>query len=334
MEVPLPKIVPQLEARLKQAKQVHSERALKQQALEDAQPRQLEQESLVKRHEAALERLCRAADVGSPEALPEAEAQSQRKRQAQADADRARKDLVVASSRHVDELRALLSDYDAERIDDEEAQASTDLAALETKLEGVRQAEESTRRALDEVDSADTAAVARERMERDAAAVRLSMGPWMRSRLAHALLDEALKRFRERAQGPMLLAASRYFQQMTDGQFVRLVSDDSEAKPVLLAQRANGTQVKVDGLSEGTRDQLYLALRLAALEIRREAGYDLPVVLDDVLMTSDDGRSGLALRAIAEFSKGHQVILFTHHAHLINVAERTVSGRMLQVVGL
>lgn len=326
--------VAQLETRLKQAKQVESERALKQQALEDAQARQLEQESLVQRHEATLERLCRAADVGSAEALPEAEAQSQRKRQAQADADRARKDLAAASSRQVDELRALLRDYDAERMDDEEAQASADLMALETKLDGARQTEEASRRALDEVDGADTAAVARERMERDAAAVRLSMAPWTRSRLAYALLDEALKRFRERAQGPMLLAASRYFQQMTDGQFVRLVSDDSDAKPVLLAQRANGSQVRVDGLSEGTRDQLYLALRLAALEIRREAGYDLPVVLDDVLMTSDDGRAGLALRAIAEFSKGHQVILFTHHAHLIDVAERTVPGRVLQVVGL
>jgi uncharacterized protein YhaN len=171
-------------------------------------------------------------------------------------------------------------------------------------------------------------------MERDAAAVRVSMAPWMRSKLAHALLDEALKRFRERAQGPMLLAASRYFMRMTDGHFVRLVSDDSDARPVLVAQRANGSQVRVEGLSEGTRDQLYLALRLAALEIRREAGYDLPVVLDDVLMTSDDGRAALALRAISEFSKGHQVILFTHHAHLLGVAERTVPGAMLQVVGL
>jgi uncharacterized protein YhaN len=92
--------------------------------------------------------------------------------------------------------------------------------------------------------------------------------------------------------------------------------------------------VRVEGLSEGTRDQLYLALRLAALEIRREAGYDLPVVLDDVLMTSDDSGAALALHAIAEFSKGHQVILFTHHAHLLDVAERTVPGSMLQVVGL
>jgi uncharacterized protein YhaN len=326
--------VEQLEARLRQARQVENDRALKQQALEDAQARQHEQESLAQRHAATLERLCRSANVDAPGALPEAEEQSQRKRQAQLDADRARKDLAAASPRSMDELRALLRNYDGERLEADKEQASSELSELETGLRAARQAEEAARRALDDVDSADTAAAARESMERDAAAVRLSMSPWMRSKLAHALLDEALKRFRERAQGPMLLAASRYFCQMTDGHFVKLVSEDNDAKPVLVAQRANGSQVRVEGLSEGTRDQLYLALRLAALEIRRDAGYDLPVVLDDVLMTSDDGRAALALRAISEFSKGHQVILFTHHAHLLDVAERTVPGNMLQVVGL
>jgi uncharacterized protein YhaN len=326
--------VEQLEARLKQARLTDSARAVAQQGLEDAEARQIEQETLAQRHAATLQRLCQAANVETPENLFDAEEQSQRKRQAQFDADRARKDLAGASPRVVDDLRALLRDYDAERLDAEEDEATAALATLAEQLRAARQAEETTRRALDDVDSADTAAQARERMERDAAAVRLSMAPWMRSKLAHALLEQALKRFRERAQGPMLLAASRYFLQMSDGQFVRLVSDDSEARPVLVAQRANGSQVRVEGLSEGTRDQLYLALRLAALEIRREAGYDLPVVLDDVLMTSDDARAALALRAIGEFSKGHQVILFTHHAHLLDVAERTVPANMLQVVGL
>ena len=326
--------VEQLQARLAQARQVDGERLRKQEALEESQERQREQESLAQRHRTELERLCRAANVDAPEALPAAEEQSKRKRQAQAEADRARKDLAVASSRPVDELRALLRDYDAERMDDEQKQVSAELEKLNEALNSARQAEEAARRALEAVDSADTAAQAREQMERDAAGVRLSMAPWMRSRLAHALLNEALKRFRERAQGPMLLAASRYFQQMTDGLFVRLISDDTGTKPILLAQRDNGGQVHVEGLSEGTRDQLYLALRLAALEIRRDAGYDLPVVLDDVLMTSDDGRAALALRAIADFARDHQVIVFTHHAHLLGVAERSVPAQLLQVVSL
>jgi exonuclease SbcC len=326
--------VEQLLERLKQAKQADTARRVAEQGLEQALASHREQEATAQRHADTLQRLCHVANVESTDALPEAEEQSRRKREAQLDADRARKDLAGASARTVDQLRELLRDHDAERLETQEAESTAELARLETELRAARQAEESARRALQDVDSADTAAAARESMERDAAAVRVSIAPWMRSKLAHALLGEALKRFRERAQGPMLLAASRYFMQMTDGRFVRLVSDDSEAKPVLVAQRANGSQVRVEGLSEGTRDQLYLALRLAALEIRRDAGYDLPVVLDDVLMTSDDARAALALAAISEFSKGQQVIVFTHHAHLLDVAERTVPGNMLQVIGL
>ncbi|MFL6675667.1 MAG: AAA family ATPase [Massilia sp.] len=326
--------VEQLMERLKKAKEADTARRVAEQGLEQALAAQREQEATAQRHADTLQRLCHAANVESTDALPEAEEQSRRKREAQLDADRARKDLAGASGRTVEQLRELLRDYDTERMENEEAGSTAELARLESELRSARQAEESARRALHDVDSADTAAAARESMERDAAAVRVSIAPWMRSKLAHGLLGEALKRFRERAQGPMLLAASRYFMQMTDGQFVRLASDDSEAKPVLVAQRANGSQVRVEGLSEGTRDQLYLALRLAALEIRRSAGYDLPVVLDDVLMTSDDARAALALLAISEFSKGQQVIVFTHHAHLLDVAERTVPGKMLQVIGL
>lgn len=152
------------------------------------------------------------------------------------------------------------------------------------------------------------------------------MGPWIRSRLAHGLLAEALKRFRDRAQGPMLLAASAHFEHMTGGEFVRLLSDDSGAQPVLLAQRAGGSRIGVEAMSEGTRDQLYLALRLAALGIRRQAGVDLPVILDDVLMTSDDGRAGRMLQALAEFAQGGQVMVLTHHGHVVEVAQAVWEG--------
>jgi len=327
--------VERLLARLRKAKETETAHAIAQQNLAQALASQQEHEETAARHARTLTMLCEAANVAVPAQLPEAEERSRRKREAQADADRTRKDLASASPRAIAELRELLRDYDTVRMDAEETGSTQELTAIEERMLAARQAEESARRQLEAINSADTAAAARENMERAAATVRTSIAPWMRSKLAHALLGEALKRFRERAQGPMLQAASAYFMQMTDGHFVRLVSDDSsDAKPVLLAQRANGTHLRVEEMSEGTRDQLYLALRLAALEIRRSAGVDLPVVLDDVLMTSDDARAGFALKAISDFSKGHQVIVFTHHRHLVDVAKKCVAGSLLAVVSL
>ena len=84
-------------------------------------------------------------------------------------------------------------------------------------------------------------------------------------------------------------------------------------------------------MSEGTADQLYLALRLAALELRRAAHPDMPLVLDDVLVTSDDERASRVLEALARFTAGGQVLLFTHHRHLLDVARATLGEDVLAV---
>lgn len=326
--------IEQVSARLNAAEAVQTERTLTQQALEAAQKMRREHEDTGARHQQVLSALCLAAGVESANQLPEAEEQSRRKREAQSEVDRASSQLALASRRSVDELRTLLADYDAARMDADEMSWSDELNRLEPDLQAAREGEELARRVLEAIDGSDTAVAAREDMERAAASVRANMSPWIRSRLAHALLAEALKRFRDRAQGPMLTAASSYFSRMTRGELVRLISDDSDKEPALIAERSSGSQIRVEEMSEGTRDQLYLALRLAALDLRRAAGVDLPVILDDVLMTSDEDRSGAILEALADFAGENQVLVFTHHRHMVELAQRHVPADHLALVPL
>ncbi len=326
--------IEQISARLISAEEVQTQRTLALQALEVAQKTQRDHEDTGARHQQVLSDLCVAAGVDTANHLPEAEEQSRRKRDAQSEVDRSSSHLAQASRRSVDELRTLLADYDAARMDADETNFSDELNQLEPRLRAARECEESARRALEAIDGSDTAIAAREDMERAAASIRANMSPWIRSRLAHALLAEALKRFRDRAQGPMLTAASSYFSRMTRGEFVRLISDDSDKEPALVAERSSGSRIRVEEMSEGTLDQLYLALRLAALDLRRAAGVDLPVILDDVLMTSDEDRSGAILEALADFAGENQVLVFTHHRHLVELAQRHVPAENLALVPL
>ena len=326
--------IEQVSARLNAAEALQAERTLSQQALEAAQRMQREHEDTGARHQQVLSALCLAAGVESAHQLPEAEEQSRRRREAQSEVDRSSSQLALASRRSVDELRTLLADYDAARMDADEMSFSDELNHLEPKLQAAREYEELARRALDAIDGSDTAVAAREDMERAAASVRANISPWIRSRLAHALLAEALKRFRDRAQGPMLTAASSYFSRMTRGELVRLISDETDKEPALIAERSSGSRVRVEEMSEGTLDQLYLALRLAALDLRRAAGVDLPVILDDVLMTSDEDRSGAILEALADFAGESQVLIFTHHRHMVELAQRHVPAEHLALVPL
>jgi uncharacterized protein YhaN len=74
-------------------------------------------------------------------------------------------------------------------------------------------------------------------------------------------------------------------------------------------------------LSEGTRDQLFLALRLVMLQDYTEKAPALPFIADDLLQTFDDySRTAHALAALADLSHHTQVIVLSHHRQLIELA--------------
>jgi uncharacterized protein YhaN len=66
-------------------------------------------------------------------------------------------------------------------------------------------------------------------------------------------------------------------------------------------------------MSDGTRDQLYLAFRIASIERHAQAAEPLPFIADDLLVHFDDDRGAAALNLLAELGKSTQVLLFTHH---------------------
>ena len=104
-----------------------------------------------------------------------------------------------------------------------------------------------------------------------------------------------------------------------------------EQTPRLLGIRPDGQQVSVTGMSEGTRDQLYLALRLAALELQVDQGLNIPLIADDLFVNFDDMRTAAGLKVLGELSRKMQVVFLTHHDHLVPLAKE-VLGDQLNVV--
>ncbi len=284
--------------------------------------------------DATLSQLCSAAGVAMANLLPEREESATRKRQAQTHLSTLRQQLEQASARPEEELRQSLAGQDAVPIESERNRTRLEIGQRETEQASARQAEVQARQALEAIDTSDRAAAAREGMESAAARFRAAIRPWARLRLAQALLKESLNRFRERAQAPMVAAASTYFSLMTGGRYQRLVADEADDKPVLRAERSDGVRIGVEAMSDGTADQLYLALRLAALDLRRASHPHMPLVLDDVLITSDDERAANILRALERYAEGGQVMIFTHHRHLVDVARAALNTQTLAIHNL
>jgi uncharacterized protein YhaN len=150
---------------------------------------------------------------------------------------------------------------------------------------------------------------------------------YMRIRTGEKILNWALTRYRQANKAPMLEAAGNFFSRMTANRYLELITQPGDKGDVLVAREESGPLKTVDALSEGTRHQLFLALRMAGyLELARGRQAP-PLILDDILSSSDDVRTGAVFEALATLAKEVQVIVLTHHAHVLEIASKVVKGQ-------
>jgi len=135
----------------------------------------------------------------------------------------------------------------------------------------------------------------------------------------HATVNRVLERIRseyeQNRQPETLAVASQYLHQLTGGEYVRIwtpLADD-----ILLVENSVGESLSVEVLSRGTREQLFLSVRLALVSNFASRGIKLPMVLDDILVNFDAVRAQRAAQVLSEFAAGgHQILLFTCHEHM------------------
>ncbi len=94
----------------------------------------------------------------------------------------------------------------------------------------------------------------------------------------------------------------------------------------LVGVQPDGSVVPVEMMSTGTMGQLYFALRVAGYRTFARDFGPLPMILDDIMETFDDVRAKAALQLCSDIGRSGQAIIFTHHAHLVDLARDTISG--------
>ena len=249
-----------------------------------------------------------------------------------------------AVQRQIDELRQILSglargqsveDFvtrvraeNPDSLEERKTHALQAKSKLESRLAEIREelfGLTNQKRTLEK--TGDAAADFRQQAESCAAALKQDVSRYVRLRLASHLLENQVERFRKENQGPLLQRSGEYFQAITRGAFRGLGADFSaDDLPILVGIRPDAaeTRVPVAGLSEGSRDQLYLALRLAALDRHLGEHEPMPLILDDLLITFDDERAKAILPLLGQLARRTQILLFTHHEHLIELCRQTL----------
>ena len=284
--------------------------------------------------QASLAPLMTAAGTDEVSALGDAIERSNLRREVEQKIQFVERDLTqVADGLPVEELRAEISEIGPDEL---KAQLERLTELSSEVVEGIAALSNSygaQKTAFDAFDGADVAAKAEARRQEAIAAMGDAAERYLNLHTASRILKWSMEKFRETKQGPMLAKASTIFSGLTLDSFSRLLVDSEEATPRLFGIRPGGEQVDVVGMSEGSRDQLYLALRLAALELQIDQGLSMPLIADDLLINFDDRRTAAGLRVLGDLSRRIQVIFLTHHDHLVPLAKE-VLGADLNVVYL
>lgn len=213
------------------------------------------------------------------------------------------------------------------------ARLSARLAELDGSIEQLEERYSDSIRSHQRVQAglelfADTSAVFAAEEERAlAASIVVRVERWAKLKLAEVLLAREIERYREQNQGPVLRRAAELFARLTHGEYQGLRVGREERS--LVAVRQSDVEVTVEGLNEAARYHLYLALRLASLERYLEHAEPLPLVLDDILIHFDEEGARAALCVLDELSHKVQILLFTHHRHVLELGKAAARGDRL-----
>ena len=129
--------------------------------------------------------------------------------------------------------------------------------------------------------------------------------------LAAEAMEQADLTLRERFSPMLAQEAAALFGKLTGGRYDEITLARDLSAKARLAGDAVGREA--DYLSQGARDQLYLALRLAVCALVLPAEQACPIILDDALTAFDRERMGRALDLMKELAQERQVLLFTCH---------------------
>ena len=156
---------------------------------------------------------------------------------------------------------------------------------LRERLLEAREHRTAARQAFETIGGDDAAARAAATRQEALADMREVAERYTRVRVSTLLLQWAIDRYRRETQTPLLQRASQLFATLTGGSFASLRVDfDEHDRAHLIGVRPDSSTVHVPGMSAGTADQLYLALRVASVTDYLRRASALPFIADDSLL--------------------------------------------------
>ncbi|MBP1747577.1 MAG: hypothetical protein H6Q52_116 [Deltaproteobacteria bacterium] len=262
------------------------------------------------------------AGVRSDDDMVSVGGQSAKKRRIQEKLDLLEQELARnGDGLSINELEQEAGGMDIDALENARSTIASELQDLLERRDELRDRRQIIQNNIASMDGSSKAAKASEEAQEQLAIISAGVEQYLRLKIAALILEQQIEDYRKKNQAPVLSRAGEIFARLTCGSFKNLRDELDNGNPVLLGVRPDDKEVTVEGMSDGTRDQLYLSLRLATLESHLGQGESMPFIVDDILIGFDDNRTKICLQILAELSRKTQVLLFTHHNRVLEVAQ-------------
>jgi len=319
----------ELNARLKYARSAEATLKELEKQKKKQSKRLKEAQSKLRDLKAKLDSMCSEAGCSNYDELSVAERRSGARRGLERDLKEVEKQLrKLSAGSTIDEFVAEAESVDPDTIESRIEHLKNEIEEREHERSELDQTIGREKNVLEGMSGEATAAELAEERQQILARLEADIEKYVRLKIASAVLAQTIEQYRQKHQGPVLERTNELFSRLTLGSFEGIRAEyDEHGEPVLVGVRPGGKQlVRVEGMSDGTVDQLYLALRLASLDAYLRNNEPMPFIVDDILIRFDNERAVAALKILAGLSKETQVIFFTHHSHLVGLAEESLGS--------
>ncbi|MCC4765363.1 AAA family ATPase [Methanosarcina sp. DH1] len=140
---------------------------------------------------------------------------------------------------------------------------------------------------------------------------------WASLVLAREILAKAVKVYEKERQPAVIVEAQAFFSKITRGRYTRIYSPLNSTE--IYVEDRNGRQKRIQELSRGTAEQLYLSLRFGFIREFGRHSESLPIVFDDVLVNFDPERCKSTCEAIKDLASDNQIFYFTCHPETVQM---------------
>ncbi|WP_163971345.1 ATP-binding protein [Oceanobacillus halotolerans] len=247
------------------------------------------------------------------------------------------------------ELRLQLASWYADLDENAlQAKANTDALLLERKKELIEQTisqvettREATRQTLSEVkadlqkmEETEDYSTTIHRFSVEQESLNRMAKEWAIRKTAKEMLTKTKHTYRDHYLDKIVAQTSTFFEAITNG-FYQRVFAPLETK-TFRVETQDGIQYDVEELSQGTMNQLYVALRLA-IGIIMSKKHHVPFMIDDAFVHFDDRRTINVIGLLENISEkhNHQIILFTCKEainHNINLGKQIRIGNSVRII--